>query len=80
MKAGIASEAEVPLVGNDSLARVPPATNINKDIPVTTEDARLTINFSMWWPLFSPPEVIKESSFVNSKDSFVREFRRQFNS
>jgi hypothetical protein len=36
LKAGIAAEAEVNLQGNGSLAHVPAATNINKDIPVTT--------------------------------------------
>jgi hypothetical protein len=32
----------------------------------------------LWWPLFSSLEVIKESSFMNSRYSFVKEFRRQF--
>jgi hypothetical protein len=36
MKAGIAAEAEVNLLGNGSTATVSAETNINKDIPVTT--------------------------------------------
>jgi hypothetical protein len=37
LKAGIAAEAEVILLGNGSLAPVSAATNINKNIPVTTK-------------------------------------------
>jgi hypothetical protein len=43
LKAGIATEAEFHLLGNGSLARVPAATNINKDIPFTTREWLLTV-------------------------------------
>jgi hypothetical protein len=36
MKARIAAEAEANLLGNGSLLPVSAATNINKDIPMTT--------------------------------------------
>jgi hypothetical protein len=37
LNAGIATEAEVILLGNVSLAPVSAAANINKDIPVATD-------------------------------------------
>jgi hypothetical protein len=36
LRAGIAAEAEVNLLGNGSLAPVSAATNIDRDTPVTT--------------------------------------------
>jgi hypothetical protein len=68
LKAGIATEGIVHLLGNDSLVRVPPA-NINKDVPVTTEEWQ--INGSVKWLTFGPPEIIKQSLFVNSSQSQI---------
>jgi hypothetical protein len=38
LKAEIEAEAEVDLLGNGTQTPVPVATNINKDIPVTTDN------------------------------------------
>jgi hypothetical protein len=69
MKAGIATEAEVHSLSNDSLARVPAATNINKYISVTMGEWQLTVRCGGRYSVL--PEVIKESSFVNSLAGIV---------
>jgi hypothetical protein len=63
---GIATEVEVHLLGNRSL------------VSAATDTRDQNTNCSVWWALFGYSEVMKKSSFVNSKELFVREFRRQF--
>jgi hypothetical protein len=50
------------------------------DVSAATDRGDQNTKCSVWWSLFGPLEVVKESSFVNSRDSLVREFRRQFSS
>jgi hypothetical protein len=49
-------------------------------VSATTDTRGQNTKCSVWRPPFCSLEVIKESSFLNSRDSFVREFRRQFSS
>jgi hypothetical protein len=61
LKAGIAAEAEVYLLGNGTKTPVSAATYIIKGIPVTTN--RITEDTT------GPVAVIKGSSFVSWRDS-----------
>jgi hypothetical protein len=64
LKAGITkNRSRSPFLGNGSLAHILAATNINKDIPVTTGDWQLTLRGGG-----------RYSSFRSYKRKFLREF------
>jgi hypothetical protein len=60
LKAGIATEAEVHLLGNGSLVSAATGTRNQKK------------NCSVRWLLVGSLDVIKESSFVSSADGYIR--------